>query len=301
MLKKILKKVKKIDISANNKINSLFAGNYRSVFLGRGIEFADLRPYEWGDDIRDIDWKTTSKQGEVFIKKYHESRDNTLFFIFDTSLPMFFTSEEKENKIENLLETFAILAFAADKNGDRVGAILPNGKELKIFPPKKGKRNILKILSEAVKVYSKKNAKAGNGEDINNIFKITSKILKQSSVVFWLTGKIHKIHKNLKLEKSIKAIGRKNDFIPIIFSDKEERELKTRGEYTFQDASTGRVKEIIITDDVANKYKSIYKNKRKNFSQFFRKYRMESIFIDENKKIYKNLLSFFKKRQMHKI
>ena len=152
MLKDILKKVRKLEVTSKNKINSLFSGNYRSAFKGRGIEFADIRLYDTEDDVRDIDWKTTSKQGEIYIKTYHESRDNTLFFVIDGSPSMQFSSQ-KELKYEKLLETFALLAFAAVQNGDRVGILFYGNGKGKIFPPKKGGRNVLRILKFCIEQY----------------------------------------------------------------------------------------------------------------------------------------------------
>jgi uncharacterized protein (DUF58 family) len=143
MLTDILKSLRRLELSAQNKITSLFAGNYRSAFRGRGIEFADIRPYDTGDDVRDIDWKTSSKQGEIYVKTYHESRDNTLFFLLDTSSAMRFSSQNIP-KYKVQLETFALLAFSAVLNGDRVGAFVFDGETEKIFPPKKGRRNLLK-------------------------------------------------------------------------------------------------------------------------------------------------------------
>lgn len=299
MLKRVLKKVKKLDVSANNRITSLFAGNYRSVFLGRGVEFADLRPYDFGDDVRDIDWKTTSKQGDVFVKKYHESRDNTLFFVFDVSSAMFFSSE-KIGKFENALETFAILAFAAVRNGDKVGAMFVDSKKRKIFPPKKGKRNVLKILSAVIETF-KENETMFIENHYAEDLRFALKLLKHSSVVFWLSGTLPDLNKNKSLEKVVKMLKHKHDFIPIVFSDREERTLSVRGEMVLQDALTGKTSVVVVNDAMAKEYQRVRQKKKSDFLSFFRKYRMESVFIDESETIFKDLLFFFRKRQKHLI
>jgi uncharacterized protein (DUF58 family) len=298
-LKRILKKVRTIDLKANNKINSLFIGNYRSVFFGRGIEFADLRPYEFGDDVRSIDWKTTAKHGKPFVKKYHESRNNTLFFVVDASLAMHFSSQD-EKKFETLLEVFAILSFVAIKNGDMVGAIFYGNGDAKIFPPKKGKRHVLKMLSCALELYNE-NDKTPQPLELKKSFRLTQKILKHPSVVFWLSGVIPDLGKEQDLTKTLKTISLEHDLIPVVFSDKEERELSVRGEFVFQDSLTGRIRDVVIDEEVAREYSRIYQEKKKSFLHFFRRYRMESIFINNSDTIFPQLLMFFRKRQKHTV
>lgn len=298
MLNKVLKKVKNIDLATNNKINSLFVGNYRSIFYGKGIEFADLRKYEIGDDIRDIDWNSTSRNNEVMVKQYHETRDNTLFFIFDMSQSMQFYSGNKK-KYETLLETFSILAFAAVRNGDKVGAMFSGSGKMKIFKPKKGKNNVLMILSEAILKYEESEEKEfETKKSVLDDFKKMMNILKHSSTIFWLTGYIpDKI--DYEFKKNIKSIKSKNDLIPIIFLDKEEVEISVRGVVEFADSFTGEVSSIFITDEIAEIFEKENLEKKENFLKFFRKHRIESVFMNDTENVFKNLLIFFKKRQRH--
>jgi len=295
MLKNILKKVRKLEINSKNKINSIFSGNYRSAFKGRGIEFADIRIYDFGDDVRDIDWKTTSKQGELYVKTYHESRDNTLFFVIDGSPNMFFSSIEKF-KYEKLLETFALLAFAAVQNGDRVGILFyGNGKE-KIFPPKKGQRNVLQILKFCIEQYQKNPKKTYAKVDLSKIFRKILSFLNHSSVIFWLNGELETLSPIIR--RNIKMLHFKHDFTPIVFSDPMENSFSEEGEFSFKDSFTDKITSITVDSKLIKNYKKIRYEKSKKFKNFFYKNNMETLLFDSNTKIFQQLFLFFRKRQI---
>ncbi len=294
MLKDILKKVRYLEISANNKIDSLFAGNYRSAFKGRGIEFADIRPYDMGDDIRDIDWKTTSKQNELFVKTYHESRDNTLFFVIDGSQSMQFSSE-KNHKYELLLETFSLLSFSAVKNGDRVGILFYQNGEEKIFPPKKGRKNLLQILKYCIEKFENPSFSKSKETDMSETFKRIFSFLKHSSSIFWLVGGFPSLS-NLE-KKHIKIIKTKHDFVPIIFSDKLEEDFDKLGNFFFQDSFSGEIKQIEITPEIKQNFKKIRKIKKLKFLDFFKKNHLSTLAIKQKDNILKNLYLFFSLKQ----
>jgi len=294
MLKNILKKIRYLELSANNKITSLFSGNYRSAFKGRGLEFADIRPYDLGDDIRDIDWKTSSKQGELYIKTYHESRDNTIFFIIDGTASMHFSSIPQK-KYERLLETFSLLAFSAIKNGDKVGILFYDEENIKIFPPKKGKKNVLQILKFCIEKYTNKE---------NNIFKKTNKLiifkkifsfLKHSATIFWFSGEIE--HLNRQTQKAIKLIILKHDFIPIIFSDPLEEDFSKKGEFTFQDSFSAKIKTIFLNKEISKNFKKIRQIKLKKFQLFFQKQKSKTLFIRAKDNLFKKFYIFFQFKQ----
>ncbi len=292
MIKNILKQVKRLDVFTKNNINSLFLGNYRSAFRGRGIEFADIRQYDIGDDVRDIDWKTTSKQGEVYVKTYHESRDNTLFFVIDGSPAMQFTSTNKK-KYELLLEAFALVAFAAVQNGDRVGILFYGDGEVKIFPPKKGRKNILKILKFCIERYEKPHG-AVIEKKLEKKFHTVLSLLTHSASIFWLMGNMENTP---KIQKNIKMLRSKHDVVPIVFVDSVEERWKEIGEITLQDSFTGKITSFVITPEVARNYQKIYHSKREKFQKFFQKNSMDIVFISHTEKIYQKLFLFFQSRQ----
>jgi len=292
MIKNILRKVRRLDVFTKNNINSLFLGNYRSAFRGRGIEFADIRQYDIGDDVRDIDWKTTSKQGDTYVKTYHESRDNTLFFVVDGSESMYFSSTEKK-KYELLLETFALTAFAAVQNGDRVGILFYGNGPVKIFPPKKGRKNVLKILKFCIEQYSKKDFARFADNPEKKFFTVLA-LLNHSSSIFWLTGDMEispKIQKNIKMLKS------KHDLVSVVFVDPVEEKWPEVGEFTFADSRTGEIKTIVMTPEIMKNYHKIYGGKKEAFNRFFRKNNMETLFISQTQRIYQKLFLFFQSRQ----
>lgn len=292
MLTDILKKVRILDLRTRNKITSVFTGNYRSAFKGRGIEFADIRPYDTGDDIRNIDWKTSSKEGELYVKTYHESRDNTLFFIIDLSPSMQFTSTGKK-KYESVLETMALLAFSAVKNGDRIGALCYGNGVEKIFPPQKRRKNILNILYFCMENYV--HPKFENTEkNEEKIFKTCHLLFKKSSSIFWMTDTLELSDES---KKQIKMLRKKHDFTPIIFADPVEEKWKEVGLFPFQDMSSGKIKEIFITTEMLKKYQIIRMKKKLIFQKFFQRNHMGNLFITTSEKIFPAIFQFFQQRQ----
>lgn len=292
MLPSILQKVRLLDLKTKNKITSLFAGNYRSAFKGRGIEFADIRPYDMGDDVRDIDWKTSSKQGELFVKTYHEARDNNIFFLIDVSPIMNFRSTQKF-KYETLLETFAMLAFSASQNGDRVGAMIYGNGNLKIFPAKKRRKNILNIMAYCLEQY--KSPLIGNTAKKEEVFRLLQKFIKRSATIFWLTGDTEL---NEKSREKIKHLKYKHDFITVLISDPVENKWEERGSFVLQNPQTRELQQIFVDKNVLENYRKIRFIKLKNFAQFFRKNSMESLFIETTDKLFPKLLKFFQLRQL---
>jgi uncharacterized protein (DUF58 family) len=293
MLPSILKKVRLLDLKTKNKITSLFAGNYRSAFKGRGIEFADIRLYDMGDDVRDIDWKTSSKQGELYVKTYHEARDNNLFFLIDVSPALQFRSTEKF-KYETLLETFAMLAFSAVQNGDRVGALIYGNGKLKIFPAKKRRKNILNIMAYCLEQYSAKNP-AKKLIKKSEIFHLVQNFLKRSATIFWLTDDLEL---DKKSREKIKLLKYKHDFIPLIINDPVENNLQQTGHFILQNARTSELQSVFANKEVLENFRKIRFQKQKNFVDFFQKNRMDSLFITTIDKLFPKLLRFFQFRQM---
>lgn len=294
MLKDILKKVRHLEISANNTIDSLFAGNYKSAFRGRGLEFADIRPYDTSDDVRDIDWKTTSKHGELFVKTYHESRDNTLFFVIDGSASMQFSSTQ-QMKYERLLETFSLLAFSALKNGDRIGALWYDGEKTKIFPPKKGKKNLLQILMFCIEHYTIKKPENFSRGDRAKIFQRVFSFVRHSSSIFWLTGEVSEFSAPEK--KYLKILRLKHDFVPVVFSDPLEENFTPRGDFTFQDSFSQEISVMTITPEIAENFQKIQRTKKLAFTHFFQKIKSQTLFLSVSDQIFKKLYLFFRSRQ----
>jgi len=211
---------------------------------------------------------------------------------------MKFSSVEGESKFENQLETFALLAFSAIRNGDRVGVALVSPEQTLIFPFRKGKNNIFKILIKALEMFNHQ-VKDIKKVDFKKSFGLIKKYLKRSSVVFWFSGVMPSMKEESALKDRLKSLMFRNDFIPVIFSDPEEENLTLRGNYDFQDLKSGSIDSFILDENLAEKYQEIYQKKKKEFLDFFRRYRREVIFINSSEKIFQELFNFFKKRQKH--
>jgi uncharacterized protein (DUF58 family) len=289
MLANILKNIRLIDLKTKNKITSLFAGNYCSNFKGQGIEFADIRPYDTNDNIRDIDWKTSSKQGELFVKTYHESRDNNIFFLINISTSFLFRSTPKL-KYETLLETFAILAFSAIKNGNRVGALIYGNGKTKIFPNKKHRKNILNIITYCLEQYTIKNQPSTSISKAE-IFHLTQKSLKHSSTIFWLTDDLE-LDKNSS--KKIKLLKHKHDFIPLIINDPLENNWQQTGHFILQNSQTTKIQNLFINKEIVKIFHKIRLQKQQNFTNFFQKNQMNFLFITTTDNLFFKLFQFFK-------
>jgi len=176
----LLKKVRQVEIVARRTVNELFAGQYKSVFRGRGMEFNEVREYQPGDDIRAIDWNVTARVGKPFIKRFVEERELTILFLVDVSTSGIFGSQR--SKIDTAIETAATLMFSALKNNDKVGLITFADKVLHFYRPRKGKANVLHLLRELIAVEP-----AGNQTDLLSALEYVNRTQKRRSVVFVLS------------------------------------------------------------------------------------------------------------------
>ena len=184
--KEILKKVRKIEIKTRKLSDNIFGGEYHSAFKGKGMTFSEVRPYQYGDDIRNIDWNVTARYNETFVKVFEEERELTLMLMVDISGSEFFGSIE-QFKNEILIELAATLAFSALQNNDKTGLILFSDQIELYIPPKKGKSHILRIIRELIEFQpiSKKT-------NIANAFEFLNKVVKKKAIVFMLSDFIGK-------------------------------------------------------------------------------------------------------------
>ena len=210
----ILKKVRRIEIKTGRLVSETFAGEYQSVFKGRGMEFSEVREYVPGDDIRDIDWNVTAKFSKPYIKKFSEERELTVMVVCDVSGSQFFGSQSKF-KNDAAAELSAMFAFSALKNGDKTGLLLFTDKTELYIPPKKGKNHVLRIIRELLA--SKPQNKKTN---IARALDETNKLLKRRSIVIFISDFFDD-----NFEKSLRLAKLKHDIIPVIVSDKMEKTI----------------------------------------------------------------------------
>ena len=224
----LIKKVRKIEIKTKGLTKHLFSGDYHSAFKGRGMSFSEVREYQFGDDIRNIDWNVTARTGEAFVKVYEEERELTVFLLVDVSNSIFFGSAE-QLKSELLTEISAVLAFSAISNNDKVGMILFS-EEVELFiPPKKGKKHILRIIRELVNF--RPSNKRTNLEIALQYF---SNVCKKKSICFILSDFYCP-----PFQKPLSIASKKHDVIGIQLIDPIEIHLPTKGFLQLRAAENG--------------------------------------------------------------
>jgi len=229
----ILRKVQRIQIVANRSVNDLMAGQYRSVFRGRGMEFDEVREYQPGDEIRTIDWNVTARTGVPFIKRYCEERELTVMFLLDVSASGAFGTGE-QSKLDVMVEMVALLMFSALKNNDKVGLLLFAGDVQSYFPPRKGKSNVLRLIREMVA-----SEPVPRETSLDTALQFLNRVQKRRSVAFLVS--------DFQTEASRQALAVSNgrhDLVSIAVSDPREHELPDVGFINLQDAETGEVIEV---------------------------------------------------------
>lgn len=229
----ILNKVQRIQIVANRSVDDLLAGQYKSVFRGRGMEFDEVREYQPGDDVRTIDWNVTARAGTPFIKRFCEERELTVSFLVDVSASGMFGSGE-QSKLELVTEIAALLMFSALKNNDKVGLTLFCDDIVGHFPPRKGKANVLRLIREIVS--TKPVARSTN---LNAALEFLNRVQKRRAVVFVMSDFL-----DADLKTTLAVTGRRHDVTAITVSDPREHELPDVGFMTLQDAETGEIVEV---------------------------------------------------------
>lgn len=282
----ILKKVKQIEIKTSRLVDDLFSGEYESVFKGHGIEFAEVREYMPGDDIRSIDWNVSARFGKLFVKKYSEERELNVVLMVDISASEVFGSSLK-TKRELESEIAAIIAFSALKNNDKVGLILFSDTVEKFVPPKKGRRHILRIIRDILFYEAK-----SKGTDINSALKTLNDLIKRKAVVFLLSDFMASDY-----EKLLKITNKKHDLIAINISDPIEKEMPPSGIVLFEDAETGE-KLYVNTNNKTfrNYYKESAISRKNKMNELLRSINMDYIHFNTNEAYIKPLIGFFKMR-----
>ena len=284
--KDLLKKVRKIEIKTKRLSDHIFGGEYQSTFKGRGMAFSEVRQYQFGDDVRAIDWNVTARYNDTFIKVFEEERELTMMLIIDISGSNFFGSNSMF-KNEYVTELAATLAFSATKNNDKVGLILFSNIVELYIPPKKGKSHVLRIIRELLE-FKSKNKKT----DINIPLKFVSNILKNRSIAFIISDFISKDYSN-----SLKIFSSKHDLTGIRVFDNTEESIPNLGLIDINDNETGqRITVNTGSKAVRKKYSEYYFNKRNEFIDHFKKSGSGIIECNTNDDYQKKLLKYFKSR-----
>jgi len=229
----ILKKVQRLQIIANRSVDDLLAGQYKSVFRGRGMEFDEVRQYQPGDDIRTIDWNVTARAGEPFIKRFCEERELTVLFLVDVSASGIFGSVDG-TKLDLASEITALLMFSALKNNDKVGLLLFCDEVIDYFPPRKGKANVLRLIREIVSAEP-----LSRETDLAAALDFVNQVQKRRTVVFLLSDFLADLPRS-----SLTITHRRHDLIAVTVSDPREHQLPDVGFIRLRDAETGETREL---------------------------------------------------------
>src|SRR5919197_3407086 len=233
----ILKKIRTLEIKTRGLVETVFAGNYHSVFKGRGMNFEDVREYQPGDEIRAIDWNVTARMGDPFVKKFTEERELTVMLVVDVSASGNFGSVA-QSKRELAAEVACLLAFSAIRNNDKVGLLLFTDRVELFIPPKKGRSHTLRIIREILFFEPQ-----GRGTDPGLALDYLNKIVTRRAVVFFISD-----FQAPDFSRALAVSGRRHDFIAIQIQDERERTLPNVGIITLEDAETGEQIEINTAD-----------------------------------------------------
>ena len=287
LTKELLKQVRQIEIRTKGLVNHLFSGEYHSVFKGRGMEFSEVREYQYGDDVRNIDWNVTARFGHPYIKVFEEERELTVMLMVDISGSLMFGSVSK-TKQRVAAELSAILAFSALKNNDKVGLILFTDKIEKFVPPRKGNIHVLRIIREVLSFEPE-----GNATDIKAALEFMNNAIKKRSIIFLLSDFLDEDY-----EKILRVVGKKNDLIGVVLDDRRENEIPPIGLIKFTDAETGEERWI----DTSNKrVRSTMQQARKEAvakrNTMFLTSRLDRIHVQTGLDYIKPLVQFFRMRE----
>ena len=284
--KEILKKIQRIEIFTNRLVNTVFAGEYESVFKGQGITFDEVREYQVGDEIRTIDWNVTARMGQAYIKKYVEERELVMMLVVDMSASTSFGSI-LETKAEIAAEIAALLAFSAIKNNDKVGLICFTDTVEHFVAPRKGKRHVLRVVRDILRFQPQQ-----PGTNIETALAFVDQVLKPHSVVFLISD-----FKDTGYEKQLRLSSKRHSLIAITLQDRRELELPDVGLIELEDAETG---ETMIVDTRSEEARQLYTalNQRADAErrQIFRANQVDSILIRTDEPYVKPLIQFFRQR-----
>ncbi|MBU2975149.1 DUF58 domain-containing protein [Zobellia sp. B3R18] len=284
--KELLKKVRKIEIKTRRLSDHIFGGEYHSTFKGRGMTFSEVRQYQFGDDVRNIDWNVTARYNEPYIKVFEEERELTMMLMVDVSgSELFGTSNQFKKDV--ITEISATLAFSAMQNNDKAGLILFSDQIELYIPPKKGKSHVLRIIRELLEFKPK-----SNKTNVAEALKFLSSVMKKKAIVFVLSDFIAEDY-----EKTLKISGNKHDLTGIRVYDEREESIPNLGMVQMQDAETGKISLVNTqSKSVRRAYGAYYQQRVDYFQETFTKSGCGVLSCRVDESYVKKLLGYFKRR-----
>ena len=297
--REILRKVRQIEIKSNRLVSEVLSGSYQSAFKGQGIDFEEVREYQPGDEVRSIDWNVTAKMGLPFIKQYREERELTILLAVDISESTSFGSEDR-SKRERMAELSALLAFSAARNGDKVGLLLFSEDVEQYLPPAKGQKHVLRILREIL-FYQNKT----KGTNLNEGLRFINQVMRRRAVVFFVSDftmpeseKIEDENMEDLFYKEISSTKRRHDLICAQIEDPHEVSLPKSGLTTFEDAESGEVITIDLSDkNFQKEYVNAIQSKHNDFNGKLKRRGIDTFKFSTTVDFDKSLKEFFHLRK----
>lgn len=284
--KEILKKVRKIEIKTRRLSDHIFSGEYHTSFKGRGMTFSEVRQYQYGDDVRAIDWNVTARYNEPFVKVFEEERELTMMLIVDISGSESFGTKNQQKR-DMVTEIAATLAFSATQNNDKIGLLLFSDQIELFIPPKKGKSHVLRIIRELIEFESK-----SKKTDLSQALKYLSSVLKKKAIVFLISDFMTKDY-----EHTLKIASKRHDVTGIRVFDQREENIPNIGVVNMIDAETG---ETLLVDTTSKKvrmdYEKYYRENVNYFKDIFSKCGAGTISSRVDESYVTKLLGYFKAR-----
>ncbi len=292
MTSELLKKVRKIEIKTKGLSRQIFAGEYHSAFKGRGMAFSEVREYQYGDDVRNMDWNVTARLNAPYIKVFEEERELTVVLLIDVSGSRLFGTTDKFKK-DLITEIAAVLSFSASANNDKVGALFFSSKVEKFIPPKKGRSHLLRIIRELLEFEPE-----SSGTDIGEALRFLTNAIKRRCTAFLLSDLID-LDEDLKprYEEALKIAVNRHDISVVSVYDPRERELPDVGLLKVKDAESGREEWVDTSSKSIRQYFAEWNERAiEATKQCLRKYKVDSVNIATNEDYVKGLISLFNRR-----
>lgn len=283
----LTRKIRKLEIRSRRLVNELFSGEYHSSFKGRGIEFSHVREYQYGDDVRAVDWNTSAHKNGLYVKLFTEERERTLLLLLDGSGSMLFGSGARLKK-DLAAEVSAILAFSAVQNNDKVGLLIFTDRVETFIPPRKGRAHALAILRE---IYSLDNS--SRKTDIDSALGFIRRTQKRKAIVFLLTDLI-----GTGYERGMKLLNTRHDFVMIHLGDPLDMDLPRSCLLDLVDPESGeRVTVDARSGLLLDRYAAAGRRDREDLRQQLRRMKVDTVFLDTGRSIIGGLNAFFRNRE----
>ncbi|HUF50515.1 MAG TPA: DUF58 domain-containing protein [Longimicrobiales bacterium] len=294
--REVLRQVRQIELRTRGLVTSIFSGEYQSVFRGQGMEFSEVREYEPGDDVRNIDWNVTARTGHPYVKKHVEERELTVLLLVDLSGSEQFGTRGRF-KAELAAELAAVLALSAVRNNDRVGLVIFSDHIEHVVPPRKGRRHVLRLIRDVLAFRP-----AGRGTDIAGALDYVARLLAHRGIIFLLSDFAPRHDateaEHAHWEKTLRLVSRRHDVVGISITDPAEMDLPAVGIVAIEDPESGVIAYVdTARADVRNVFGAVLARERMETRRLFRRLGVDEIEVRTDQPYVRPLLAFFRRRE----